>query len=176
MKHTIGAVVLGLALLASSGFAQPGPGDPGNARPGMRRHMIDQLKLTDQQKQDIGKLRAEFQKSMIAQRAKVQSLRVDLRSEIAADNPDRAAIEKTTQAISAAQSQMKMDLINHLFAVRALLTPEQQKIFKGELQQIVGRAHRGARFAMMGGMRGGMGNRMGGWRGAPVSPDDMGEK
>ncbi|HTY01121.1 MAG TPA: periplasmic heavy metal sensor [Bacteroidota bacterium] len=166
MKRQFVALVLGLALVASTGFAQPDPGGKGPAGQNMRRQMVERLNLTDQQKQEIGKLRAEFQKTMIANRAKVQSLRVDLRTEIAADNPDRGAIEKTTQAISSVQAQMKMDLIGHLFAVRALLTPDQQKIFKNELMQIGGRMHQMVRNRMMGGMGARMGGRMGARGGA----------
>lgn len=166
MKRQFVALVLGLALVAATGFAQPDPGDKGPAGQNMRRQMVERLNLTDQQKQEIGKLRAEFQKTMIANRAKVQSLRVDLRTEIAADNPDRGAIEKTTQAISSVQAQMKMDLIGHLFAVRALLTPDQQKIFKNELMQIGGRMHQMVRNRMMGGMGARMGGRMGARGGA----------
>ncbi len=172
MNQRIVAFVLGLALIAATGFAQPGTAPRGQAGPPARRQMMERLNLTDQQKQDVGKLRAEFQKTMIAQRAKVQSLRVDLRTEIAAENPDRAAIEKTTQAISGIQAQMKMDLINHLFSVRALLTPEQQKTWKNELMQIGGRMRQMGRGGMMGarmGMR--MGGRMGAGMGAGMGSD-----
>ncbi len=172
MKQRIVVIVLGLALVAGAAYAQPAPGGRGQAGPGVHRAMMDRLNLTDQQKQEIGKLRAEFQKTMIAQRAKVQSLRVDLRTEIAADAPERAAIEKTTQAISGIQAQMKMDLINHLFSVRAQLTPEQQKIWKSELMQIGGRMRQMARGGMMGarmGMR--MGGRMGAGMGAGMGSD-----
>ncbi len=143
MKHRFAVVLLTLSLgtagvmaqPASSGTAPMPEGHP--RRPMMRERMMEELNLTDQQKLDIAKLRATFEKKMIAQRAKVQSLRVDLRTEVMADNPGRSAIEKTTQAISELQAQGKMDLIDHLFSVRALLTPDQQKHMKRQLGRLV---------------------------------------
>jgi Spy/CpxP family protein refolding chaperone len=133
MKRILGVLVLTLAFGAAGVMAQPEPAPRAPMHPQMHWQMMAKLKLTDQQKQEMAKLRDEFQKKMIAQRARIQSLRVDLRSEIAADTPDRAAIEKTTKGISDLQAQEKMDLIDHLFAVRSMLTPDQQKIFKQEM-------------------------------------------
>ncbi|MGA9118750.1 MAG: Spy/CpxP family protein refolding chaperone [Bacteroidota bacterium] len=171
MKRTIAVLVLALSLGATAALAQPAPAPRAPMHPQMHQQMMAKLNLTDAQKEQMAKLRAEFQKKMIAQRAKIQSLRVDLRTEIGADNPDRAAIEKTTKNISELQAQGKMDLIDHLFAVRSILTPEQQKTFKAHLMSLAGEMRERAMGRMMGRM-GRMGHGMD--NGGPDMPD-MGE-
>lgn len=159
MTHRLPVVVLALLLGGAAAIAQPGPGPAARrpAGPAMRHQLMERLNLTDQQKDQIAKLRADFQKKMIAQRAKVQSLRVDMRTEIGSDNPDRATIEKISRNINDVQGQMKLDRIDHLFAVKAVLTPEQQKTFKDEMMQLGGRAGNRMHRHLMGGMGNGMG-------------------
>lgn len=159
MTHRLPVVVLALLLGGATAIAQPGPGQAAHkpAGPAMRHQLMERLNLTDQQKEQIAKLRADFQKKMIAQRAKVQSLRVDMRTEIGSDDPDRATIEKISRNINDVQGQMKLDRIDHLFAVKAVLTPEQQKTFKNEMMQLGGRAGSRVGRHLMGGMGNGMG-------------------
>ena len=154
MKQYVIPLLLVLCLGPAAANAQPGHEDEGQMQPPRHHQMLEKLHLTDQQKQDIGKLRADFEKKMIAQRASIQSLRVDLRTAIAADNPDRAVIEKIARSISDIQAQGKMNLIDHLFAVRALLTPDQQKVWKGELVQLGDEIHGMARKHFRGGQGG----------------------
>jgi Spy/CpxP family protein refolding chaperone len=48
----------------------------------------------------------------------------------AAASPDKGAIEKKMKEVSELQFQEKVNGLDHLFAVRAMLTPEQQKLWK----------------------------------------------
>ena len=147
-------VVLGMLAFASMAIAQPDPG-PRN----MPRHqeMMGKLNLTDQQKSDMQKLRLEMEKKQVQIQSKIQLQRIDLRELFAADKPDRAAIEKGIKAVSELQLQEKMNMVDHLFAVNALLTPEQQKIWKQTIGQRLG--------MMSGEMRGMRGRMRGMWRG-----------
>ncbi|HEY5614421.1 MAG TPA: Spy/CpxP family protein refolding chaperone [Bacteroidota bacterium] len=90
--------------------------------------MMKRLNLSEEQQAQVGKLRTDFQKQQITIRAKVQLAQVELRELMRADKPDKAAIEKKIQETSQVQAQQRLARVNHLLAVRALLTPEQQKM------------------------------------------------
>ena len=144
------AVVVGMLAFASLAFAQPEGG-----RPHMQMHqqLMEQLKLTDQQKTEMQKLRLEMEKQQVQIQAKIRLQRIDLRELFAAEKPDRAAIEKGIRAVSDLQLQEKMNMVNHLFSVNALLTPDQQKIFKKTIGERLG-AFSGEMRALRGRMRG----------------------
>ena len=135
-------VLAGIGLSLSLAAAQPEPapapqaGPPGPGLGKMHRQMMAKLNLTDQQKTQVEKLRADFEKKSIDTQAKIRTLQVDLRTAALADNPDKGAIQKIVGSISDLQNRQKMELIDHLFAVRSVLTPEQQKVWKSELMQI----------------------------------------
>ncbi len=113
--------------------------------------LMEELKLTDDQKKEVQKLHFELQKQMITQMAKIGGARVDLQQLLKADNPDRAAIEKKITEITQLAGQTGTMMLGQWFAVNKLLNPEQQKTWKKALD-----------FGGM--MRGGMGM-MGGGRG-----------
>jgi Spy/CpxP family protein refolding chaperone len=124
--------ILGLLLLmATIGFGQPRGTGPRDDRPmPMHDRAMQQLKLTDEQQRQFDQLRTNQQKRQIDTRAKIQSLRLDVRSQFKSDNPDRAKIESMTDQISKLQSDMKKNRIGFWFDVQKMLTPEQQKIWK----------------------------------------------
>jgi Spy/CpxP family protein refolding chaperone len=95
---------------------------------------IGELKLTDEQKKDVEKIRLDMEKQQIAQKAKNETARVELRQLFKADNPDRSAIEKKLNEIATLEAQMHMIKIDSWFAVNKLLTPEQQKTWKKALE------------------------------------------
>ncbi|MBF8248056.1 MAG: hypothetical protein HW374_856 [Bacteroidetes bacterium] len=120
----------------------------------MRPHMklMEELKLTDDQKKDVQKLHFDLQKQMITQRSKIAGARVDLQQLLKADNPERAAIEKKITEISQLAGQTGTMLLGQWFAVNKLLTAEQQKTWKKALD-IGGMMRQGMR--MREGFRGG---------------------
>jgi len=146
------AVVLGMLAIASMAIAQP---NAGPRHMTMHQELMGKLNLTDQQKSDMQKLRFEMEKKQAQVQSKIRLQRIDLRELLAADKPDRAAIEKGIKTVSELQLQEKMNMVDHLFAVNALLTPEQQKIWKKNIGERLG--------GMSGEMRG-MGGRMRGMR------------
>jgi Spy/CpxP family protein refolding chaperone len=97
---------------------------------GPDHQFMKELQLTDQQKKEIGALRADMEKAMVKIHADIQSARIDLRELLMAEKPDRSAIEKKIKEISTFQNDGKMALVNHLFSVNAKLTPDQQKKFR----------------------------------------------
>ena len=92
--------------------------------------MMERLKLTGDQQKQMGKLHDDMQKNQIAFRAKIQSLQIDVRSLFREDNPEQAKIEAEIQEISKTQTEMKLNHLGFWFKVNAILTPDQQKIWK----------------------------------------------
>jgi Spy/CpxP family protein refolding chaperone len=92
----------------------------------------EQLGITDAQAAKIREQTLAFQKEAIQARADLQVKRLDLHSLMTAATPDRAAIEKSLQAVNAAQFALEKAAIDHHLDMRATLTPEQWQ----KLQQL----------------------------------------
>jgi Spy/CpxP family protein refolding chaperone len=107
-------------------YSQPAEGN------GFHKFMED-LKLSEEQKKDVDKIRLKMEKQQIAQKAKNETMRLDLQQLFKADNPDKSAIETKLNEIANLEVQMHMIRIDSWFAVNKLLTPEQQKTWKKAL-------------------------------------------
>ncbi len=128
MKRTGILLIIAIVILGGLGFA---PNRDGRSdRKQFRQKMMADLKLTDAQKDQISKLRFEHQKSVIDSRARTQKAKLDLRELMQADKPDRASIDKSLKVVSEAQLHQKSLWVDHWFAVRSVLTPEQQELWK----------------------------------------------
>jgi Spy/CpxP family protein refolding chaperone len=95
---------------------------------------MGKLNLTDEQKKDVEKIHFDAEKQTIAQKAKEETARVELRQLLKADTPDKSAIEKKISDIADQRVQMHMIKINSWFAINKLLTPDQQKTWKKVLE------------------------------------------
>jgi Spy/CpxP family protein refolding chaperone len=98
------------------------------------RKFMGKLNLTDEQKKDVEKIHFDAEKQTIAQKAKVETARVELQQTLKADVPDKSAIEKKITEVANLRAQMYMIKINSWFAVNKLLNPEQQKTWKNVLE------------------------------------------
>ncbi|MBI5472182.1 MAG: periplasmic heavy metal sensor [Ignavibacteriae bacterium] len=157
MKRTLVALMLTMAITFTA-MAQPGGRARQHKVPPHAAIMKD-LNLTDAQETQVQKLQINLQKKQTDLRAKVQNLYLDTKEQFLADKVDRAAIEKNVKAISDIQEQMKLAMLNHWFDVNALLTPEQQKIWKNHALRLGQAWHQRMRGMRMGmGMDPGMGN------------------
>lgn len=85
------------------------------------------LGITDEQAQKIRQQTTEFCTSQIRSRADVQVGQVQLRALLAAQNPDRAAIDQKLEQISAAQLIERKQQVDYMLALRDTLTPEQRQ-------------------------------------------------
>ena len=94
------------------------------------KQMFDRLNLKEEQRSQVEKLRSEMMKSQIAARAKIQTMRIDLKEQFRSEAPDRAAIEKMLGDIGTLQTDMKLHATAFWFGVYKILTPEQQKIWR----------------------------------------------
>jgi Spy/CpxP family protein refolding chaperone len=116
---------------------------------------MEKLGLNDKQKEEIAGLRSEMQKSMVGIQSKIKIARIDLRTLASAESPDKGSIESKLKEINDLQFQSKKLIVDHVFAVSALLTPEQRKTFKSHMMMRLS----GDGMHRMGGMR--QGFRMG---------------
>lgn len=133
--------------------AQPGQG----MQMSMHQQMMDELKLTDQQKKDVDKIHSDAQKEQIDRFSEIAKARVELRDLLKADNPSQPAIEKKLNDISTLQNQARSKRLSVWFSINKLLTPEQQKVWKKTLEHHgqMGMAGRMGTMRRMGMMRGG---------------------
>jgi len=155
MKRILVALVAMLVACGGAVYAQSAaPHGQSHARSMQHgpRQMMAKLNLSDKQKEEATKLRTDLEKSMVGVQSKIKLARIDLRTLVSADSPDRSAIEGKLKEISDLQYQAKKLAADHAFDFYALLTPEQQKTFKGGLMRMLG----------SGGMMRGRGMRWGG--------------
>jgi Spy/CpxP family protein refolding chaperone len=102
--------------------------------PGMRQR----LGITDEQAAKIRQQTSEFRKAQIRSRADLQVKRLELSELLAASTPDRAAIDRKLEEISAAQLAERKSEVNYRLTMRNALTSEQrQKLeqMRGEFRQ-----------------------------------------
>ncbi|HEX7572812.1 MAG TPA: periplasmic heavy metal sensor [Bacteroidota bacterium] len=133
------SMALLLALIMAGGaiaLSQPDPAAHHAPLPQKgRREFMEKLGLNEKQKTDIAGLRTEMEKTMVGIQAKIKIARIDMRNLVAAESPDKGAIEGKMKEVNDLQYQAKKLTVDHIFAVYALLTPEQQKMFKGQLMK-----------------------------------------
>jgi Spy/CpxP family protein refolding chaperone len=112
---------------------------------GLRRLLANpeirqQVGVTDAQAATIRQQESDFRKAEIRNRADLEVKRIELRDLLAADKPDRGAIDSKLQEISAAQLVMSKASVDHMLATRDALTPAQ----RDKLRQLMSARHRGA--------------------------------
>jgi Spy/CpxP family protein refolding chaperone len=86
-----------------------------------------QVGITDEQAATIRKQEADFRKTEIRGRADLEVQRIDLKQLLAADKPDRAAINAKLQEISAAQLSLRKSAIDYRLTMRDAITPAQRE-------------------------------------------------
>ncbi len=129
--------------------------------------MRKRLGITDEQAAKIRQQTLEFRTAEIRSRADLQVKRLELRSLMAADNPDRAAIDKTLQEVGAAQMAAEKNAVDFHLAMKGTLTPEQRQKLQ-QMRQEFGRRGEGQHGP--GGPGGPRGMRKPGAQGAPQHP------
>jgi Spy/CpxP family protein refolding chaperone len=117
-----------LVLMAMTVVAMAQP-EPGKGLKGHRERFSDKLNLTEQQEDQIAELRSDFQLKMIDLNADLQKLELKLKAKVHTDDPDRNAIHKTVDKISAKKGEIQKFRLDHRLEVRGLLTDEQCKTF-----------------------------------------------
>jgi Spy/CpxP family protein refolding chaperone len=126
-----------MILAAGTSFSQPGQ-ETQQVQGGrrdivrMRTRMADKLNLTDAQKKDFARLRIEMARKNIPLQSQIRLARLEIQQSMLADKPDKAKIEKSMRQISDLQLQVKLNGLDHLFAMKEVLTPDQLKLWKDQ--------------------------------------------
>lgn len=109
--------------------------------------MGKRLTLTDPQQKQFDKLQSDLQRSRIAVRSRIQTMRLDIRDAFREEKPDRGKIESRIAEIGKLQNEMRLNRLGFWFDVNKILAPEQQAIWKKHRGM---RPHRGSRHAVGG--------------------------
>jgi Spy/CpxP family protein refolding chaperone len=140
-----------------------GPGRGGAREFGLSRVLNDpdireKVGVTTEQVAKIRQQESDFRKAEIRNRADLEVKRIDLNDLLAAEKPDRAAIDSKLQEISTAQLALEKSRIDYRLNMRDALTPAQrQKLrdaMKERRQRGDGSRPRGPQGAGRGGQRG----------------------
>jgi Spy/CpxP family protein refolding chaperone len=128
MKHILLAVFL---VFAASAVAQPGGGPD-------RKELMEKLKLNPQQQEQMKTIHKETARQMIDLRSEMQKKRIDMSDIMDAEKPDRGKFERLSQDIAGLQVKIKLSLFDADQKIRAILDPEQQKIWKSYKEERFG--------------------------------------
>ena len=143
MKKTF--LVFMLAGLSVASAQPPMRGD-GPPLGGMR--MMEELGLTADQQKQVDRLKSDFQKKQIAQRAKIMTARVELHDLRREANPNKEKIASKISEIGKLETDRKLIQNDLMFGIREVLTPEQRVKWK-ERQHEFGERSPGRRKEMM---------------------------
>lgn len=94
-----------------------------------------QLGISDQEATQLEQQVTGFLKSMVQDRANLDIQRIDLQSLLAAENPDRSAVDDQLQKVSDAQLQLRKSAVNFALTVKQEITPEQRQKIREFLRQ-----------------------------------------
>jgi Spy/CpxP family protein refolding chaperone len=107
-------------------------GRRGHRQSGFARLLNDpairqQVGITDEQAATFRKQELDFRKTEIRGRADAEIRRLELKDLLAAEKPDRAAIDAKLQEISAAQLSLQKSAIDYRLTMRDAITPAQRE-------------------------------------------------
>ena len=114
-------------------YAQAPKGNMNKKGPMMRGDMYKMLNLTDAQKDQISKLRTDFQTKMVDLRATLQKNKIALKSLAQKQDLTRDEVLSSVEAVNKAKNDIAIAFANHLMDIREILTPEQRKIAQEHL-------------------------------------------
>ena len=93
------------------------------------------LGLSDQQADSLRKIVVDTETFTIKTGADIAVDSIDLRELLRADKPDRAAVMSKGQEISKSTSQLINHYLDAVLAMKAILTPEQQKMIRAYIER-----------------------------------------
>jgi len=94
------------------------------------KHIIKELNLTEKQKEDISKIRSEYQKKIIDLKADLQKVRIDLKDEMRKVNLDEAKILSLNSKISDLHASIRESRTKMWLDSYKILDDKQKEIWK----------------------------------------------
>lgn len=114
-------------------YAQAPKGMMNKKGPMMKEKIFDKLNLTDTQKDQIAKLKTDFQTKMVDLKANLQKDKIALKALRSKDDVTRNEVITAVEAVNKSKNAMALAWANHIMDIRDMLTPEQRKIVKEHL-------------------------------------------
>ena len=140
MKKSASIPILSLFLICffclASAWAQEPPERPLRVK---IRGMLNEINLTEQQREELTKLRLENQKEMIKLRADLRVLQLDLKTLLDAKEPDKTKVYAQVDKINNLRNEMTKKRIDFSLKTRTILTPEQWEKIKHLKEPLLGR-------------------------------------
>ncbi len=96
---------------------------------GGRMKLLQELKLSDTQKEKFEQLRFDMEKKEIELRAKLETSKLEMRKLIMSDVPDKAAIDKKIPEVVSNEAALRSNKLSAWFEGNKLLNADQQKIW-----------------------------------------------
>ncbi len=121
------------------------------ARPEHRMWMqLKRLGLDENQKETIRDIRSRHMKDAVSKMAAVRIARIELRDILAKDTVDMQAVGAKLNEIASLRTELRFSRIKAMEEVKALLTPEQRKKLREDMEKYRGpeRFRRGGRCGM----------------------------
>lgn len=121
-------LLLGLILIlpGSLTFTQGMPEPDVDIPPGV----VEKLGLSKEQKQRLEKLQMEMEKENIKVQAELRIKRLELKSLLDEENPNRKEIDKKVQEIGGLHTQLLKNKVYSILELKKVLTPEQEEKLK----------------------------------------------
>jgi Spy/CpxP family protein refolding chaperone len=160
MKIKIFSLILILTIIGLySNTAYSQKSTPPPKKEFFRQHMLDKLKLTDEQKAKIEDARLSHQKQMVDLKANLEKKLLALKELRVKGNLNRNDVIAAVKDINQARNDIAIARANNMMDMYEILTPEQRKIWKDNMGSF--NRFRGHEMGRMWGARDQDGNKFG---------------
>lgn len=135
---TLLLITLSLAITVSMGYGAKHEGQEMMCCPheGWEMgHALMMLELSEEQMQEIEKMKMAAEKNIISVKADIDIKKLDLEKEMTAESPNRDEVMKLVKDIHALELKIKQTRIDQHLQMHALLTPEQRAQMKGPMHK-----------------------------------------
>lgn len=113
-------IALLLALLAvAPSMAQPPPGE--------------RMRLTATQKEQLREIRVRYKQIRGPNQVNIKAKRLELMQLLSQDQPDKGAVNAKVAEIMQLQNAIQQSLVDEIFEVRSVLTPEQWRNLRSRM-------------------------------------------
>jgi len=113
------------------------PDDIPGACMGPGKEIMEDLKLTPEQKKAFQELQLKHQKEMLPLHTALKAKELDLRGELMAENPNQSKINSIVDEIGKARADIQKKQIAHRLEMRSKLTPEQKTIWDEQKDKLM---------------------------------------
>ncbi len=127
-------------LLLALALPLMGQNGPGKDRRGMGQgKALQELKLSEDQENQMQDLRFDHEKELIQLKADMKTAQLELKRLKQADNPNKKKIHAQIETVSQKRVAIEKARADHQLAIRKVLTQDQYKIFRKNMKLRAGR-------------------------------------